>query len=206
MDSLLSDWCAFCEGKAIFDKSDFLGLLNSYNSTDELRKIFKYFPFSEELEHRAEQVFASGDCASSLYLLPKIRGSQEEIVRLGKQWLNELERVCGLLGDTELIDTCHNAEVTFVDNRVVREALQLDIPHRWMFADIGDAIRDSRISYTAQTYALFEALYGVAADYRLAWYMARPLFEFEINLEPYFNFWRVSGDCALTHDKFLVSN
>lgn len=63
-----------------------------------------------------------------------------------------------------------------------------------------------KTSDSDQTYALFEAFYGLAADYYLAWYVGRPLFEFDIDLESYFRFWRAGGRCALTESGFLVAN
>lgn len=83
MDSLLSDWCAFCEGKAIFDKSHFLGLLKAHNSTEELQHIFGYFSFAEELISRVGSVISSGRLAGSLYLLPKYGATKDELVKLG---------------------------------------------------------------------------------------------------------------------------
>lgn len=206
MKSLLSDWCAFCEGKAVFDKSHFLGLLKSHNSGEELRHIFGYFPFAEALVSRAGSVISSGELAGSLYLLPKYGAAKDELVQLGGEWLREQERVCGVLGDSEILEICHNSQVRFVTKQELECSLQQDIPHYWLFEEIGDAIRESRVSDAEQVYALFEAFYGLAADYYLAWYIGRPLFAFEIDLEPYFRFWRAGGRCALTEKGFLVSN
>lgn len=99
MTSLLSDWCAFCEGKAVFDKTHFLGLLKAHSGSEEVRRIFSYFPFSEKVVDRAERVLASGDMEKSLYLLPKFKVGEDELIRLGREWLKEQERVSGVLGD-----------------------------------------------------------------------------------------------------------
>ena len=205
VDNLLSDWCAFCEGKAVFDKSHFLGLLKVHGSNEELRHIFGYFPFAEELAGRAASVISSGKIEGSLYLLPKCGAAKEELIQLGGDWLKEQEKICGVLGDSEIIKICHGAQVKFVARQDLDRALQEDIPHYWFFDEVGDAIRASRVSDSDQIYALFEALYGLAADYYIAWYVGRPLFEFEIDLEPYFRFWRAGGKCALTEKAFLVS-
>lgn len=206
MTSLLSDWCAFCEGRAVFDKSHFLGLLKAHSGFEEIQCIFSYFPFSEELVDRAEQVLASGDMEKSLYLLPRLKVGEGELIQLGWEWLKEQERVCAVLGDSELLKICEGARVLFVDSHDMGHWLQQDIPHYWLFDEIGDAIRGSRISDADQTYVLFETLYGLAADYYLAWYVGRPLFRFDINLESYFRFWRSGGRCALTESGFLVAN
>ena len=206
MNSLLSEWCAFCEGKAFFDKAHFQGLLKVHSSAEELKCIFSYFPFSEELVLRAGRVLAAGEMDSSLYLLPKYRAEKSQLIQLGGEWLKEQERVCGVLGDSEIFEICHNAQVLFVDAQYMQGALQQDIPHHWLFDEIGDAIRESRVSENEQVYALLETLYGLAADYYLAWYIGRPLFKFDIDLESYFGFWRAGGRCALTESEFLVAN
>lgn len=76
MKSLLSEWCAFCEDRAVFDKSHFLGLLKAHSSSEEIRRIFSYFPSSAELVDRAERVLASEDMEKTLYFLPKGNGDR----------------------------------------------------------------------------------------------------------------------------------
>ncbi|SFW83245.1 hypothetical protein [Pseudomonas sp. NFACC04-2] len=206
MNSLLSDWCAFCEDRAVFDKSYFLGLLKTHSGSEEIRRIFSYFPSSEELVDRTERVLASGDMDSSLYLLPRLKVGNDELIQLGREWLKEQERVCGVLDDSEILSICEEARVLFVNGHDMDHWLQQDIPHYWIFDEVGDAIRGSRVSDAEQIYALFEALYGLAADYYLAWYIGRPLFKFDIDLESYFRFWRAGGRCALTESGFFVTN
>ncbi|OEC32587.1 hypothetical protein SAMN05216600_1349 [Pseudomonas cuatrocienegasensis] len=206
MKTLLSDWCAFCEDKVVFDKSHFLGLLKAHNSNEELRQIFGYFPFAEDLVDRAARVISSGRMEDYIYLLPAFDGNESELIQLGGEWLEEQEKISGALGESDIFDICCSTQVLFVSEYDLECSLQEDIPHYWLFEAVGDAIRISRISDSKQIYALFEALYGLAADYYLAWYIGRPLFTFEINLEPYFRFWRSGGKCALTERSFLVSN
>lgn len=205
MDSLLEDWVKFCEGKVFFDKSHFLGLLKSHRSHADICEIFSFFPFAEDLVRRLEEVFSFGDIRSSLYLLPNLGGGEGEIIELGGRWLKEQERVCGLLGDSEILGICKSAKVKYVDQVCLENELRKDIPHHWFFGEVGDAVSGSMISDSDQFYALFEALYGVAADYYLSWYVARPLFSFGIDLGAYFEFWRAGGKCALTEDFLLVS-
>lgn len=206
MSNLLLDWCSFCEGKAVFDKSHFLGLLKAHHSDEELRRIFSYFPFSEALTGRAYRVISSGILDESLYLLPESRGSKDELIELGSEWLKEQDRVCGALGLADSIGSFRDTPVLFVAPTELERALQQDIPHYWLFEEISDAIRASRVSDSDPMYALFEALYGVAADYYISWYMGTPLFNFDIDLDIYFNFWRVGGRCALTETAMLVSH
>ncbi len=141
MNSLLSEWCAFCEGETLFDKSHFLGLLKVHGSAEELKRIFSYFPFAEELIVRTGRVLTAGEMENSLYLLPKCRAEKNQLIQLGREWLKEQERVCGVLGDSEIFEICHNAQVLFVDAQCMQGAFQKDIPHYWLFDEIGDAIR-----------------------------------------------------------------
>lgn len=89
MKNLLSDWSAFCEGVAMFDKSHFLGLLKAHHSNEELRKIFSYFPHAEELADRAANVISYATTEESLYLLPKRTTTNDELIKLGDDWLKE---------------------------------------------------------------------------------------------------------------------
>ncbi|BAP42824.1 putative uncharacterized protein [Pseudomonas sp. StFLB209] len=206
MKNLLSDWSAFCEGVAMFDKSHFLGLLKAHHSNEELRKIFSYFPHAEELADRAANVISYATTEESLYLLPKRTTTNDELIKLGDDWLKEQKNICKTLGNSEVLDICNEAKVLFVTKQDLEHSLQQDIPHYWLFDEAGDAIRTSMISDSDEIYALFEALYGLAADYYLAWYIGRPLFTFEVDLGPYFRFWRTGGRCALTEEALLVSN
>lgn len=206
MSSLLSDWCAFSEGDKSYDKSHFLGLLKDHNSKKELEIIFGDFPFADELISRVENVISSGVMEGSVYLLPARTGEPDELVRLGKAWLIEQEKACAVLGDLESRQICRGAKISFVAQKDLDVLLQKDIPQHWLLDEIGDAIRASRIDDSDKVYALFEALYGLSADYYLAWYIGRPLFLFDINLDPYFDFWSAGGRCALTKESFLVSN
>lgn len=205
MASLLTDWVEFCEGRERFDKSHFLGLFKSHNSDAELRNIFKYFPFSEELVRRAASVISFGEMNRSLYLLPKGGGAEGELLLLAEVWLAEQERICRVLDNCEILEICRKVRVRFVGSETLEHSLCQDIPHYWLFDQIADAVRGSRIVDGDQIYALFEALYGLAADYYLAWHVGRPLFLFEIDLEPYLRFWGKGGRCALTENEFLVS-
>ncbi|MEO4049323.1 hypothetical protein AAFN46_19840 [Pseudomonas sp. CAU 1711] len=205
MSSLLSDWCDFCEGRASFDKSHFLGLLKSHSSDYELRKIFSYFPRKEELINRARLVIGSGSLEETIYLVPSKISSDSELIELGRHWLAQQGRMCALLKDTELQCICQEAEVLLVEVEVIDEALKNDIPHFWIFELFGDVIRERRVIDTEEAYALFEALYGLAADYYLAWYIGGPLVDVELDFTAYLELWSAGGRCALTGEALLVS-
>lgn len=193
MRTLLSDWCAFCEGLAVFDKSHFLGLLKEHGTDVELRKIFSYFSSSVELHERALKVISSGGLDGSLYLFPRFSATKEEVVRLGGEWLRGQEEVCRRIGDVEIEGICRRAEVDFVAGNDLDSVLRKDIPQYWLFDGVVDSLRVSKLSDSDQVYALLEALYGLAADYYLAWYIGSSLFELDVDFDSYFQFWRMGG-------------
>ncbi len=51
-----------------------------------------------------------------------------------------------------------------------------------------------------------EALYGLVADYYLAWFVLTPIFDSQIDYGKYFEFWKGGGKYALTESQLLVSS
>lgn len=205
MTSLLEDWCAFCEGRASFDKSHFLGLLKACRDPEAIRQVFRYFPDADEMSRRAWDVISSGTLENALYLLPRKECGLAERLSLGEAWLRELARVCEAFGDEELATICRTAKVVAATRDEVHAARMQDIPEIWVFDRLGDEIRARKTLHTEAAYGLHEALYGLAADYYLAWYIVQPLFDLDIDLARYLRFWRAGGVCALMPTRLLVS-
>lgn len=196
MTSLLEDWCAFCEGRASFDKSHFLGLLKACRDPEAIRQVFRYFPEADEMSRRAWDVISSGTLENALYLLPRKECGLAERLTLGEAWLRELARVCEAFGDEELAAIFRTAKVVAATRDEVHAARMQDIPELWVFDRLGDEIRARKTLHT-------EAAYGLH-DY-LAWYIAQPLFDLDIDLTRYLRFWRAGGVCALMPTRLLVS-
>lgn len=53
-------------------------------------------------------------------------------------------------------------------------------------------------------FALVEALYGIAANYNLAWYVVEPRLTAEIDFTKYFEFWRLGGAGVFADSDYLV--
>lgn len=51
-----------------------------------------------------------------------------------------------------------------------------------------------------------EALYGLAADYHLAFYIMLPLLDMDIDYSLYFEFWKGGGVYALTETEIVYSS
>ncbi|MFC7422142.1 hypothetical protein ACFQNF_19985 [Iodobacter arcticus] len=206
MSSLLVDWCNFCEEKAYFDKAHFLSLFKDVSAVHNLDEIFNYFPNSDALVERAKNVLDAGSLDQRAYLFPMGKCSNADLLVFATRWLKEQSRFCQCMGDTELAWISSKASAVYVSNSVVNDAVQLDIPNNWIFDFIGDHVRNSKALDVNESYALFEALYGIAADYYLAWYIAAPLIDLDINLDLYFKLWKVGGVSVLLQDKLLVSS
>lgn len=205
MSSLLDDWCAFCKGQTYFDKSHFLALFKVHSSLAEITKATRYFPCADSLVQRINEVIQAGTLEERLYLSPVADSTELELMRKGKTWLQDQASFCKSLGDSELYEICNNAKLAYDDKENFKSYDELDTPHSWILELMGDQVRESRMLKTEQEYAFFEALYGVAADYYLAWYMGQPLITLEFDFRSYFEFWRLGGVGYLSKDRFLIS-
>lgn len=204
MSSLLDDWCAFCEGQTYVDKSHFLALFKIHTSLPEITKATHYFPHAESLALRISEVIQVGTLKDRLYLFPTTDSTDFELMRKGKAWLQDQANFCKSLGDSELYEICSHAKLVYGDKDDFKSFDKLDTPSSWILELVGDQVRDSRLLKTEQEYALFEALYGVAADYYLAWYMGQPLITLGFDFRSYFEFWRAGGVGYLSEDRFLI--
>ncbi|MDH1105078.1 hypothetical protein N5C55_23335 [Pseudomonas otitidis] len=137
MTSWLEDWCAFCEGRASFDKSHFLGLLKACRDPEAIRQVFRYFPDADEMSRRAWDVISSGTLENALYLLPGKECGLAERLTLGEAWLCELARVCEAFGDEELAAIFRTAKVVAATCDEVHAARMQAIPELWVFDRLG---------------------------------------------------------------------
>lgn len=201
MSTLLKDWCVFCEGKAYFDKSHFLALFKVHSSLPEITKALSYFPQAGSLVLRVNEVIQTGTLEDKLYLCPTIETSEFELTQKAKLWLQNQANFCKSFGDDELYRICQRAKLLYGSKD---QFDKLDVPSNWILELVGDQVRDCRLLKTEQEYALFEALYGVADDYYLAWYMGQPLIDLDFDFRSYFEFWRLGGIGYLSEDKFFV--
>lgn len=203
MTTLLEDWSAYCRGDAFFDKSHFLGLLKSHNSDEELAVIFSYLPHSGALLEIARTVLSSGNL--STYLLPKVVADKQSLLKIGHRWLSEIERSSTMLGDEEIAEVCRHASIELVGEEVLKVALSKDNPNVWFFDLISDSVLENLVSDSEIVYALLEAFYGLSADYYIAWYMASPLINLDIDLSAYFELWSNGGRCVLVEDALYIN-
>ncbi|MCS5515070.1 hypothetical protein NWF32_05185 [Pseudomonas qingdaonensis] len=172
--TLLDDWIACREGRVVLDSSHFLGLFKEHGSDAELAQIFAGFAQADALQARAQQVLAAGSLDSSLYLLPQRGCDEGRLKAAALAWWNEQARYC-LSTQGPWPEQAHwQPVVEVVSREVALKALQSDAPNAWVFEHFADTVIEDVRDSQLPMYALLEALYGIAADYYLAWYIAAP--------------------------------
>ncbi|ATD09366.1 hypothetical protein SIO17_19995 [Pseudoalteromonas piscicida] len=198
MNSLLKDWCDFCENKKNFDKSHFMTLFHEKEARNCLDKVFAYFTSFEKLIVNAtlaiEQKYnpkATSPPLEDEYILNLIR----------RFFLTQTKYVCDF--DQPIIDTITRGEICFVSEDIFSQHENEDCPHYWLYDDFGDVVRASRVENDEKTIALFEALYNLDADYYLAWFIASPLIKLDLDLDSYFELWKYKVKFLLLEEKII---
>ncbi|MCF1486396.1 hypothetical protein LZ838_03345 [Pseudomonas sp. AA27] len=194
--SLLDDWRALVEGRSDIDKSQFIALFKEHGQPHEVATILEGFKHASELARRTLEVLAAGTLPH-LYLLPTQRGTPEQLAAATRRWLDVQADFFERTGDSELMTLTRNARVICKPMTDLKAIDNFDIPGTWASEALGDAVREAADCHTAADYALFEAWYGIAADYGLAWYIAAPLIALDIDFTAYFELWRLGG--AILH-------
>lgn len=190
--SLLDDWRALVEGRSDIDKSQFIELFKEHGQPHEVATILEGFKHAPELARRTLEVLAAGTLPY-LYLLPTQRGTPEQLAAATRRWLDVQADFFERTGDSELMTLTRNARVICKPMADLKAIDNFDIPGTWASEALGDAVREVADCHTAADYALFEAWYGIAADYGLAWYIAAPLIALDIDFTAYFELWRLGG-------------
>ena len=208
MVDLLTDWRRLCDREKDFDKSHFFALFTPDLTRDQLEDIFRCFPNSNELVRRMLAVKAAGEIENRPYLFPKLenRGSVDELIDLVSKDLAQRRQLCALLGETSLIDNIDRANLVYTqDEKIIDKAIRSkDSPDVFLFEVIGDYLDDTWLLSDNRADALFEAFYGLAADYYLAWYLGSPLMNVDVDFSTYFQLWRHGGAYILLEDTVLV--
>lgn len=203
--TLLDDWIACREGRVVLDSSHFLGLFKEHGSDAELAQIFAGFAQADALQARAQQVLAAGSLDSSLYLLPQRGCDEGRLKAAALAWWNEQARYC-LSTQGPWSEQAHwQPLVEVVSREVALKALQSDAPNAWVFEHFADTVIEDVRDSQLPMYALLEALYGIAADYYLAWYIAAPLLALDVDFARYFELWRLGGMSVVLQDRLLVA-
>lgn len=198
MDKLFQDWINLCEGKKSFDKSHFFSLFQAddngdFFSEEELRKILDYFDEKDELFLRLNNYF----------------NNQKEETEDIKDFLihkmeSDLLEKRKLITDAELL-TIIDQPIEFVDGiSFVFNAQQSSWMHHEIISEIEYSMLAAKTLKTPEVYALFEAFYGLSQNYNLVWYLGKPLLDIDINVDNYFDIWKMGGEYAFSNRKNLL--
>ncbi|GAA0824242.1 hypothetical protein GCM10009111_34880 [Colwellia asteriadis] len=198
MNQLVDEWCDFCSGKKVFDKSHFSYLFHEENIESYLSIILQYFTNSMELELKIKKVLEEKKKNRVISEL-----SDDMLVTLTNDFFNEQANLINDL-DNDIHSAIIN-DVVITNSSQIKSNADEDIPHYWLFEEFGDLIRSSKIDESDKTYALMESLYNIDNDYYLAWYMAKPIVNIQYTLESYFILWKNSHKVLLLEDSILVS-
>jgi len=204
MDDLIHQWREFCAGRSEQDAWYFSGLLQGVTEAAVLTQVFASFPHADALEARALDVLQAGRWGNHLYLQPSYEGHAQARVDAARAWLDELARVAGLNGEPALQATLLSVPVVSTSSDRLEAARATSAPSAYLHDVICAVVRDARTLDTVQVAALDEALYHLASDLYLGWYITQPLAPDAIDFAPYLTLWRLGGGSALVEDAFLV--
>lgn len=203
INGLLEDWRNYCQGKCELDSAHFLGLFKTNLTDVELKSVFKYFEHAEEMEIRILKVFHAGYLGEYMYLQQPKLLDRQQVIAAAEAWIREQAHFCNTSGEEALAKIASSAEVKFTGRGIFDELQALAQPED----DISDHITHTvwhALPREPATFALVEALYGIAANYNLAWYVVQPLLKMDLDFACYFELWRLGGVGVLTEDVYWV--
>lgn len=197
MKEIISEWCEFCEGKKVFDKSHFYTLFWEDITQSDLKTIFKYFP-------NADQLFE----LTNDYLFGKTQRVPDTLVyeTLVELAVNDInQKKCLLNINSDLYRLIDHIKVEFVDDHILVKNLCSSSPYVDFFDAISDILLDSWVIEDKKTYALYEAFYGLTKSYEIVWGLFNPLYSKDINLQNYIRFTSLGGVYSFSDNRLLVS-
>lgn len=197
MKQIITDWCAFCEGKVSFDKSHFYTLFWEVVNQGDLNIIFKYFPNSDKLfDITNDYLFGKTERVSEL-LIDKI------LIELALNDINQKKQLLKINSDlSRMLD---DIKVEFIYDDILVQDLRNSSPYLDFFDTIGDIFQEKWIIEDKKTYALYEAFYGLTKSYEIVWCLFKPLLLIDISLEYYTQFTSLGGVYSFLNNKLLVS-
>jgi hypothetical protein len=221
MIDLIAEWAKYCEGKSKHDEWDFIGLLSRKWTDDDLNKILRLVPLRDAVIANLREVYLSSEEGRHVYLRPKranaaahdvLKSSIVSFIDSQRRYLLKHaidEETRAWLKRTEI-------EVSFVSNHQLRSVdpnddvrpfiREEESEHRRYRLEAGVNITTAdSIEYRVMA-GIQEALYGLASDYYLAWFVLSPLFDTEVDYGKYFEFWKHGGAYALTDSQILVAS
>lgn len=204
MNECLEEWLEYCAGRRDRDSCNLLGLFKSDLSSEELDLALAPFPHAKEMKARLVKLLGTGELGNYLYLQPPGRASRDALEQAARAWLGEQARFCLERGNAGLHQLASNVAVTFVGKEAYHAALMRDHPGSCISEFVSDTLIASYSELPLSIYGLGEALYGIAADYDLSWYVMQPVLNTSIDFSVYYEFWQMGGRSLLSDEGLLV--
>ena len=205
MNESLKEWLECCAGRLDRDSCNLLGLFKSGLTQSELASVFGPFPHSQEMLRRVNRVLDAGNISGYIYLQQPKLGDSAQVIAAGKQWLAAQVRYCALTGELEVANRVDGIDVEIVGAERFEEAQATPSVNDDLHHHVRQSIWWTLPDEPQANFALVEALYGIAADYDLAWYVMQPLLSIDLDFSKYFDFWRLGGRGMLTDRAYLIA-
>ncbi len=221
MNEIIADWTDYCEGKTTHDYSDFIGLLSGKWTDDELGEILRLVPLRDAVIANLKRVYESSEDEPRVYLRAKRENAAapDELKSIIVSFIDSQRRYLlkhDIDKDIRVWLERSDIEVSFVSTDQLRSVDPNDdiAPYireeeselRKYRSEVGLNITTAdSIEYRVMS-GIREALYGLACDYYLAWFVLSPLIDCDIDYGQYFEFWRKGGEYALTESQILVAS
>lgn len=196
MRQIIKDWCDFCEGKNDFDKSHFYTLLWDDSESEKLTSrdveiIFSYFEEKDKLIEIIDDYLFNVEKKKVI--------SDEDLIFLATEDVNEKAK---LLKESNYK---LNRNIIFEENFNMVEESRNNSEYLMFYDEVSDVILDSWKLEDKKTNALYEALYGLTADYEMVWYLFSPLLNVSVTFFNYFQLKINNGIYSIINNEIVVS-
>ncbi|MGE3805825.1 MAG: hypothetical protein AB7K24_14210, partial [Gemmataceae bacterium] len=198
-ESLLADWCAFCEGSAQFDVHHFSTILKGVflgGLTPEVERFLRFFSQTFPAILYTSLARICGDAQEDREVLPWIRSDLHQKVRLlDPEFRAERANI------EQLLD---NDRFTLTDDFSSLSDIAITSPNfNAIYVTEGDYV-SSCCRGNSKMYALEETLYHIATNYALAHAIMSPLLECDIDLSNYFEVYLRGGAYVVAAESIVV--
>lgn len=195
MRQIVKDWCDYYEDKRTCEKSEFFTLFMEKVSKEEIRQIYKYFPFNLQLIERLEN-FLFGSW-------PRIENVEHIKDELKKIIVNDFKDRKEILYQIPSFQNfLFNPEFIFKsDETEIKKLISDDI---WSQNFI-DFTSTQRKLTGWKIYEIHNALYGISNDFDYRLYLFIPFLNINYSGEYLFKFKRLGGIYAISDNKVYFS-
>lgn len=209
-NELLKMWIAHCEGIEPKDESHFYGFLAGGWSNEELKQIFRYLPSAPLLIENLKKIYKAEPAVSKAtpnelvsIILDFISSQTEYLLKRDipapvESWLRKVRQV-------RVVDQDEFREIR---SREINGMFYLIYEQEDDFLDYTKEAQPSLIEGSRGDRAMegvSEALYCIAADHYLEWFVLMPLLDTTIKYDKYFEFWSKGGEYTLTDTEIIIA-